>query len=140
MSKTFYINTYHYRGKTRVGLFTQKNHVGRGTFCGWYASEFFTDTVLLASYASEESTYHGFDPYHTNEKRHNQYFKEIPIGTNMWTCRLNAETNDEAITKFFNGDWQSQWKENKNGKQSVRIRRPSWFIQTCKRFLQLLQR
>jgi hypothetical protein len=68
MSKTFYINTYHYRGKTRVGLFTQKNHVGRGTCCGWYASEFFTDTVLLASYASEESTYHGFDPYHTNEK------------------------------------------------------------------------
>ena len=135
----YYINTYHHKNKSRVGLFTAANHEGRGTCCGWYTTEFFTDTTLIASYVSEESTYNGFDPHHTDEKRHNKYFKEVAIQTHMWTCTLTAETDDEAIMKFFNGDWTSQW-EDKHVKQSVCIRRPSWFIQTCKRFLQLLQR
>ena len=115
----FYVNQVHDEVLSRmcprnsdvIGLFRQCHTVGRGSFCGYYASEFYLDTEMYAYYFADAT-----GPY-TPETRISEVFvcdppskfKEAHIATHMWTRVIEADTVTEAINLFENADWR-RWE------------------------------
>lgn len=115
--KTYYVNEF-YDGSVSnghcgdmIGLFGECVYEGRGYFCGWYAAEYYLDTELHAHYFADRD--YGF---HSPEKRitevtvHNPSIKynEVLIGGAYWERYIDAETLEEAIEKFKNGEWRNK--------------------------------
>ena len=122
MSNLYFINQVHLSGitswtKDAIGLFSgeYKCH-GEGNFCGWYGAEYYDDMTLLAYYTreSENQGAKGYDPtgqLHTSNVIVKQHYDKILIGSDMWTIILEAETDDEAILKFFDEDYDRRNKD-----------------------------
>lgn len=53
-----------------IGLFTEENWSGEGSFCGWYSMEYYNNTTLLAiGYQEEkESTINYYAEEYNKEK------------------------------------------------------------------------
>lgn len=91
-----------------IGLFTQCETRGEGSFCGYYGAEYYLNTELLAYYEAEGLIYRP-------EKRISQvypcYFRrsKILIGSHMWTQVIEANSIEKALKKFENADWR-QWR------------------------------
>lgn len=90
-----------------IGLFTDENWEGRGNFCGWYGSEFYTDTILVAYFVQHVSGNNPFNPKQPYEEFEvvNRYFKEVCIGSKYWTRVIEADTVEQAIEIFKNQCW-----------------------------------
>lgn len=107
-----------------IGLFTQCETKGEGSFCGYYGAEYYLDTELIAYYEAEGTIYRP-------EKRISDvkycYFKrkKILIGSHMWTKVIEAETTEEAIEKFKNADWR-QWRSPED-----EVGRAEWWTCEC---------
>jgi hypothetical protein len=90
-----------------VGLFSKCEHEGRGSFCGWYASEYYLDTKLYAYYVA------GGTGIYAPEKRVSDIvvleqpieYDEVQIGSCVWTKVIKAKNIDDAINKFKNAKW-----------------------------------
>lgn len=104
----YFVNKIYYGSPEveTIGLFTDDNWSGEGSFCGWYGSEYYNDTTLLAYYTIPDT--HMYSPKghkHIEEKIVNEYYKKISIGSCMWTLILEADNDEEAIKKFFNEEF-----------------------------------
>ena len=108
----FYINSVPQKGDWNnncIGLFTNNQWTGEGNFCGYYSSEYFLDTTLLA-YGIQKR--HGGMPVDFKApfdggffENVNEYHDKIMIGSGMWTEEIETETADEAIEIFKNQTW-----------------------------------
>lgn len=92
---------------TVVGLFTNNEWSGEGNFCGWYSSEYYHNTELLAYYVQEKS---GGSPYNSRDcytdyrvvfQKHNK----IKIGSKFWEESFEAGSPEDAIEKFVDQVW-----------------------------------
>lgn len=94
-------------GKHLIGLFRECKVDGRGTFCGYYASEYYLDTELYAYYIAE------YVSVYTPEARIGELvvptepikYAEVEIGSDMWTNIIDASDIKDAIECFVNAKW-----------------------------------
>jgi len=113
----FYVNKFYDDSVKKVayensliGLFEQCKTDGRGSFCGYYGSEFYLNTRLIAYYTAETKG------CYTPEKRigdivvcdEPKRYDEVLIGSHMWTKVIEADSLEEAIQKFLRFEWR-QW-------------------------------
>ena len=97
----------HY-GVCIIGLFGDHGYEGRGNFCGWYGAEYYTNAELYAHYLAEGGG------LYSPEKRISDVvvneptikYDEVQIGSGYWELKIEAETLEEAINKFKNGEWR----------------------------------
>lgn len=93
--------------KNYIGLFRgTPEYTGEGSFCGYYAVEYFNNAFLLAQYSRESGIqsakmYNPKGQPHAEESIVKKYIKKIPIGSGMWTKTFEAKDDEEAIRKFF---------------------------------------
>ena len=95
-----------------IGLFTNNSWTGEGNFCGWYGAEYYHNTILLAFYIIDNP--HRYEPKgfpHKKEKLSGEYFDKICIGSGYWERILKAKDEEEAIKKFFNEDFEDEWRK-----------------------------
>lgn len=88
-----------------VGLYRDGEWEGRGNFCGWYATEYRVDSVLLAYYVIKAQL--------ANQK--GEHEKEVviedpkPFTFSIHSCMsercFDALNDEEAIFKFFAEEW-----------------------------------
>ena len=94
-----------------IGLFKQCKTEGRGSFCGYYGAEYYLNTELYAYYVADSKS--GYTP----EERISDVeiciptlkYREMLIGSHMWTQVIEAETVSEALEAFKNAKWRS-WR------------------------------
>ena len=107
--KKFYINAILDKStmnKTCIGLFTNHKPVGEGSFCGWYAAEFFLNTTLLAyGFIPRESPIDFKVEFIDDVVEDGTYYDKIAIGTDIWTRTIEARNAEEAIQIFKNQSW-----------------------------------
>lgn len=110
----FYVNRlrdYEYdlkvsEGQIVIGLFKQCKTEGRGNFCGFYASELYLDTELYAFYISEDGVYNPEVRIGTVTVLDTPIkFKEVGIGSHLWTKVVEADTIEGAIVLFRMFEW-----------------------------------
>lgn len=93
-------------GLNNIGLFADCKWEGRGNFCGWYGAEYYLNTKLYAYYISDTNSC-------IRKKCEGEVmicdppinFVEIMIGSCYWEWFIEADTIEEAIEKFRNGEW-----------------------------------
>ena len=97
-----------YNNGQYVGLFSQCQVGEDGNFCGYYSSSSYINTNLHAVAIYENGCYRNAKRL---EKviRFDKFFQEIPIETHMWTNVIEAESIEDAISKFEISDWR-EWK------------------------------
>lgn len=109
---TFYINKVVQMGDWNnqyIGLFTNNKWNGEGNFCGYYSSEYYLDTTLLA---------YGIQKRHGGQvidfKAHfdggffdniNKHYDKVMIGSGMWEETIEATSVEEAIEIFKFQKW-----------------------------------
>lgn len=94
-----------------VALFTENNHSGEGNFCGWYGVEFYNNTKMIAYYHNKKLPGRvSWEPT-TDMEIENKYYSKIRIGSCYWERVIQAESEDDALTKF-NEFIQEQYKED----------------------------
>ena len=111
---TFYINEvpglkesdWHHRC---IGLFTNNEFKGEGSFCGWYGAEYYLNTELLAygiqlvEGCQPIKFRHPFDGgFYICEKQH---YDKIHIGSCMYEHAFEADSVEEAIDIFRSQNW-----------------------------------
>lgn len=111
----FYVNEVHDKaltnglpyGQSIIGLFKQCSTDGRGNFCGYYGSEYYIDTELYAYYVADckgrycpEARISNITVCDPSIK-----YREVGIGSHMWTMVIEAETIYGAIDLFANATW-----------------------------------
>ena len=92
-----------------IGLFTNADWKGEGNFCGYYSSEYYLNTVLLAIGIQERNggmLYDPLAPFDGGFLVEKQYYEKIAIGSDMWTKSFFAENDDEAIEIFKKQKWK----------------------------------
>lgn len=110
---TFYVNQVHLPESDWhhqfIGLFDNNEWDGRGSFCGYYGTEFYLNTTLLA-YGVQLR--HGGQPYDPKApfdggffENINKYFEEVCIGSGMWEIKIEADSIHEAIEIFKSQNW-----------------------------------
>lgn len=106
----FYVNevseksTYN---QTCIGLFLDNKWVGEGNYCGWYSTEYYLDTVLLA-YGIQNRHKGHYDsklPFDGGFYNSNQYYEKIHIGSIYFEKKIIADSIEEAIEIFKNQSW-----------------------------------
>lgn len=92
-----------------IGLFDNNEWDGRGNFCGYYASEFYLNTTLLAYGIQLKRGNQCYDPktpfnggFYENT---NKYFSEVQIGSGLWEEHIEADSVKEAIEIFKAQSW-----------------------------------
>ena len=92
-------------GEYFVGLFSDCETVGEGSFGGYHASESYLDVNLYAC-----CVYKGayLKQKVGNIIDVNKHYNKIHIATHMWTQVIEAKTLTEAKEKFKNSEWR-QW-------------------------------
>lgn len=112
----FYVNAVHDQtltnglpyGQIIIGLFKQCSTDGRGNFCGYYGSEYYLDTELYAYYVTD------CKGIYRPEARLSELticnpaieYREVRIGSHMWTKVIEADTIDAAIDLFMDANWR----------------------------------
>lgn len=105
--KNYYINIAHLKAERPdevdqevVALFTENNHSGEGNFCGWYASEFYNNTKMIAFYKNRKLLGQvSWEPKSEIEVE-NRFYPKIRIGSGYWEKIIQAESDDEALKHF----------------------------------------
>ena len=94
-----------------IGLFDNNSSSGRGTMMGWFAQEFYHNTVLLAvgvmSGHFESTSYH----YPFNEgvyQNINKRYRKIRILSVYREERIKASSVDEAVAIFTSQSWKDK--------------------------------
>lgn len=109
----FYINSLHdsqlgssWNSKI-IGLFDNNEWQGEGSFCGWYGSEYFLNTNLIAYFIQEDRGGQPYNPKYKYNEFHvvNSHYDKANIGSGMWTIEIEATKKEEAIEKFKNQSW-----------------------------------
>lgn len=109
---TYYVNKFYLKnayesadyGIGCIGLFTNRDWCGEGNCCGWYSSEYYQNTTLLAYFRSIPYQYNPKDKRSAVGKC-GKHFDKFPIGTDIWTIEFQAKDDEEAIKKFANLDF-----------------------------------
>lgn len=97
-------------GHSLIGLFKQCATEGRGSFCGYYGSEFYLDTELYAYYIAEGGIYRPEDRLSELEICVPPIkYREVQIGSHLWTTVIEAETVRDAIELFRDAKWR-RWR------------------------------
>ena len=113
--KRYYVNSFvdntivdGYYPDIMIGLFGEHGFEGRDNFCGWYAVEYYTNTELYAHYFADGSGLYSPEKRVSEVITHDPAIKynEVSIGSCYWERYIEAETLEEAIEKFKNGDWR----------------------------------
>ena len=112
----FYVNEVHDRalrnglpyGQSVIGLFRQCPTEGRGSFCGYYGAEYYLDTELYAYYVADCSGIYKPEARITDITILKQpiIYREVAIGSHMWTTVVEAKSIDEAIKLFKDAKWR----------------------------------
>ncbi len=110
----YYVNMFYDKSmsdclsKQMIGLFGEHKWDGRGNFCGWYGAEFYLNTELYAHYFTEGGILYAPEKRVSEVVIHNPAVKydEVMIGSCYWERYIDAETPEEAIDKFRDGDWE----------------------------------
>ena len=95
-----------------IGLFRGEfNCVGKGNFCGYYASEYFTDMFLVAYYTIDsEVARRGWKAKpHIDEVVVMEDFESVQVFGGMCTIVLDAESDGEALDMFFGEEFTTMW-------------------------------
>lgn len=111
---TFYVNEVNLPGgecnNRYIGLFDSNKWDGRGNFCGYYGSEYYLDTNLLAYGVQLDKLCEIYNPkspfnggFFSNVNKH---FDEIKIGSGMWERKFTANSIEEAIEIFRTQSWE----------------------------------
>ena len=117
--KIYYVNSFWDRNICEpsrdldmIGLFGAHGFEGRGNCCGWYGAEYYTNTELYAHYFADGSGLYSPEKRISEVIIHDPAIKydAVSIGSCYWERYIEAETLEEAIEKFFNGDWKSPWE------------------------------
>ena len=109
---TFYINEVYVDESDWehecIGLFDNDNSTGEGNFCGWYATEYYQDTTLIAYgiQLGHSSLYNPKRPFDGGFKIVNKYYDKIVIGSCIWTKTFEADSVEEAIEIFRKQEWK----------------------------------
>ena len=101
-----------YNQKQYVGLFSQCNVLEDGYYCGYYSTAKYTNTTLYAVVIYENGYYRNTQKL-DKVIRIKKFFEEIPIETHLWTNVIEAESIEDAISKFETQDWR-EWDHNKD--------------------------
>lgn len=110
-----------------VGLFkvsTESSYPdwrGEGNFCGWYSREFYKDVLLIAYYVVAKG-----DTSHIVEIRNSVYFPELQIFSVYREQVLLADSDDEAVAKFFAGDYSETVRDVVPARHNGESVRPTW--------------
>lgn len=112
--KTYYINKVNLPESnwncSIIGLFTNENWTGEGSFCGWYGVEYYNNTTLLAIGYQKEKNIGGkiYNPKNkfTDTKIIKKEYDKIIIGSIIWTKKIYAENDEQAIKIFFEQSWE----------------------------------
>lgn len=113
----FYVNEVHDQrltnslpyGHSIIGLFKQCSTDGRGNFCGYYGSEYYLNTEMYAYYVAD------CEGIYRPEARISEVtvcdpaieYREVEIGSHMWTKVIESDTVDAAIGLFKAANWRS---------------------------------
>ena len=82
-----------------VGLFSQCQVCVDGNFCGYFSSSKYINTMLYAVAVYENGCFRNAKKI-GKVNQLDKFYNEIPIETHMWTCVIEAESVEEAISKF----------------------------------------
>lgn len=116
MIKAYYVNKFYDETIAddscqidMIGLFGDRVYEGCGNCCGWYATEFYTNTELYAHYFADGSGLYSPKKRVSEVTVHNPAIKydKVTIGSGYWERYIAAETLEEAIEKFKKGEWCS---------------------------------
>ena len=111
----FYVNVFYDKmvrdpeyGQYAVGLFGKHKFEGRGNCCGWYGAEYYLNTILYAHYLNKDLHYNNPGGRLSEVVVCNPEIRytEIHIGSCYWEMVIEADTVEEAIEKFKNGEWK----------------------------------
>lgn len=102
--RKFYVNLIYVKNENGgtdkyAALFTNNNWTGEGYCCGWYGTEYYQDTVLIAFYKTKDTGLVDYVPDGDVIVRHT-YFKKLKIGSCYWEKIIEAENGKDAIEKF----------------------------------------
>lgn len=92
-----------------IGLFDSNEWDGRGNFCGYYASEYYCNTNLIAygvQLIDGNRIYNPKNLFDGGFKVVNRHYDEIMIGSGMWERTFEADTVEEAIEIFRTQSWR----------------------------------
>lgn len=111
--KTYYVNEVKLAESSWdcdiIGLFTEENWTGEGSFCGWYSMEYYNNTTLLAIGYQEEKGIggKGYNPKKkfTRTKILKKTLDQILIGSGLWSKSFCAENDEQAIEIFLKQEW-----------------------------------
>lgn len=118
--KTYYVNIVRAQDKEGnyiniVALFTESNWSGEGNFCGWYGSEYYNDTTVIAHYKNNQNDYLvNYEPV-TGITECDFHFDEIKISSCYHEKIIEAESNKEAVEKFKTFAYEHRTDLNKIG-------------------------
>ena len=123
--KKFYVNKFYDDALTHIytegygdgliGLFEECGTTGKGNFCGYYGAEYYVNTKLLAFYVADCRGVYSPEKMISDITicKRPVVYKEVSIGSHMWTKVIDAETVEEAIEKFKNADWR-RWTSSED--------------------------
>lgn len=110
---TFYINKvrlpesdWHTRC---IGLFDSNKWDGRGSFCGYYGSEYYLDTTLLVYGVQLNQGGKPYDPkapFEGGIYEAYEHYDEIMIGSGLWEQKIEADSVEEAVDIFITRSWR----------------------------------
>lgn len=102
------------KGKELVGLYRGGTWVGKGNFCGWYATEYMEDTVLLA-YFKTDSPHANRDYLRKRIISSHVIDDPKPRRLDIYSCiterTLEAENDEAAVRKFLSRDFYNPLNE-----------------------------
>lgn len=122
--KTYYINAVDFDGvidgcecdyqHRYIALFDSNEWKGEGNFCGYYATEMYLNTTMLAFFQQEGDRGSIYDPHKKASEVHRCRiaFEYVTIGSGMWEMTLEAENDEDAIRKFENLEFTRQGGES----------------------------
>lgn len=113
---TYYVNQVYLLGVDNgvtscIGLFKFADEFrchGEGNFCGYYSSEYFDDVTLLGYYTQPNVEFGNFIPrgqVRGDNVVINQHYDSIRIGYGPLTLSFDADSDFDALNKFFAEDF-----------------------------------
>lgn len=90
-----------------IGLFDSNEWKGSGNECGWYGSEYFLNTNLVAYFVQNNKDGQPYNPKTKYDEFYtiNKFYEKASIGSMIWTKEIEANSKEEAIEIFKNQKW-----------------------------------
>ena len=91
-----------------IGLFTNNEWKGVGNFCGYYAAEYYLNTILIAYGVQIRNGNYIYDPLYPFKycKKISKNYNEILIGSNLWEETFEAINVIDALNIFYKQQWR----------------------------------